>query len=632
VKSLDTPLSTPIPEDSSSTEGKDDEVITNLDAPPLSLEEKFLKHGIPYPTQDSSGSAKTLDNVDLLQEKFSNLSLRDNNGLEDDRLPKDGISDEDLSEGTPSKQRNRAVKDAKDVSSRPKAMGPRLERKDKGKGKAKSISQSEDKRKWREQDTFSDSDASEGNDMRSSNPGQPTPNPSKRTFPIVHLPSTTNIDDEVGELSESSISSQSSDSPAIEAHREESALLKPGRSHQRSKSAHTCRHERSDSAGLPTATEVSKSRQSSPGRSTSSEIHKMRRRSTGSLDAAGGASSSANDAPQIDHTEAQAEPASFPKPKKPKASGRRSQGEINTKRDFPELEHYWTSKKDLGDLSVKILEAIKGNPVSKYARLRAIRTGVNNMWKAWVDTSGKIPRTSAIEDDGFIYIFRSKPDAFPGSKYVKIGMTKQTPEKRIRVWGKSCKFEFIHIEDAKDKRFLHNRAVERIIHTELYNERRKYKCNKCGHKHHLELGAVDARRTPTEHGEWFEITEEKALEVVNKWRDWVIKNEPYRPDGSLRARWEWKCKAGSFWMNGTEADWIAWREFNSVETFRCVLRHLKIWLEKIIPPLVDISMLPGAVYGLALIWYFCAWGFNFGSCFALLAAACIPVYSWWKFY
>ena len=633
AKNLDTPLSTPIPEDSSSTEGKDHEVITNLDAPPLSLEEKFLKHGIPYPTQNSNGSAKTLDNVDLLQKKFSNLSLRDNNGLPDDRLPKDGISDEDLSEGTPSKQRCRAVEDAKDVSSRPKAMGPRLEGKDKGKGKARTISQSGDRTEWREQDTFSDSDTPEGNDMRSFNPGQPIRNPSKRFFPTIHLPSTINIDDNVGDLNESNISLQGPDSPAIEAHREESALLKPGRSHQRSKSAQACRHERSDSAGLPTATEVSKSRQSSPGRSTSSEIHKIRRRSTGSLDAAGGASSSANDAPQIDHTEVQAEPASLPKPKKPRASGRRSQGGIDTTQDFPELEHYWTSEKELGGLRVEILEAIKGKPVSKYARVRAIRTGITNMWKAWVDTSGKTPRTPAVEEDGYIYIFKSKPDAFPGSKYVKIGMTKQTPEKRIREWRSKCKleFEFIHIEDAKDKRFLHNRAVERIVHTELYNERRKYKCNLCGHKHDLELGAKDARRTPTEHGEWFEITEEKALEVVNKWRDWVIKNEPYRPDGSLRTRWEWKCKAASFWMNGTEADWIAWREFNSVENFRYVSLHLKNWLEKIIPPLWEILMARGAIFGLALIWYFWAWGFNFGSCYALLAAVCIAGHFLLKF-
>ena len=79
-------------------------------------------------------------------------------------------------------------------------------------------------------------------------------------------------------------------------------------------------------------------------------------------------------------------------------------------------------------------------------------------------------------------------------------------------------------------------------------------------------------------------------------------------------------------MNGTEADWIAWREFNSVDTFRCVLKHLKNWLEIIIPPLMDILMLKGAIFVLALIWYFWAWGFNFGSCFALLAAVSIVAY------
>lgn len=627
VKSLDTPLSTPIPEESSPTGGKDHEVITDLDAPPLSLEEKFLKHGIQYPTQDSNGSAKTLDNIDLIQKGISNLSLQDDNGLSNDRLPKDGISDEEPSKGTPSKRRSNAVTNAKDSSFRPGTTSYRLEGKDKAKAKARSISQSGDMTKWREQDTSSDSDASEANGMRSSKPGQPTPSPSKKTFPTIQLPSAFNIDDEVGELNESSISLQGSGLPAIEAHREEeSALLKPGRSHKRSKSAQTYRHDRSDSTGLPTATQVPKSGQSSPGISTSPDIHNMRRRSTGSLDASGRASPSVNDTSQIANTKSQAKPASIPKPKKPRASGRRSQGEINTKQDFPELEHYWTLEKDLGGLRTEILEAIKGKTVSKYARLRAIRIDINNMWKAWVDTSGKTPRASALEEDGYIYIFRSKPDAFPGSKYVKIGMTKQTPEKRKRKWENQCNFECILIEDAKDKRFLHPQAVERIIHTELYNERRKYTCNECGHGHDLELGADGVRATATEHGEWFEITEVKALEVVNKWRDWVINTDPYRPDGSLRARWEWKCKAGSYWMNGTEADWIAWRGFNSVDTFRCVLKHLKNWLEEIIPPLMGILMARGAIFGLALIWYFWAWGFNFRSCFALLVAVSILAY------
>jgi hypothetical protein len=254
------------------------------------------------------------------------------------------------------------------------------------------------------------------------------------------------------------------------------------------------------------------------------------------------------------------------------------------------------------------------------------------MWKTLGDTSAKQPRTPACEDDGYIYIFRSKPDAFPGKKYVKIGKTKQMPEKRRRQWELGCKFEFIHIKDKNDKRFLHYHAVERIIKAELYNERRKYKCYKCKQEHELELGQDGVRSTATEHGEWFEVSEEKALKVVKKWRDWVIENDPYKPDGRLRARWLWKCTAGSFWMNGTEDDWNDWRKFDSVEIFRCVSNHLMKWLGGVLPPMIEILMARGAIFGLAIVWYFYAWGLNVGSFVAFLAAVFVLVYVLFRFY
>jgi hypothetical protein len=137
--------------------------------------------------------------------------------------------------------------------------------------------------------------------------------------------------------------------------------------------------------------------------------------------------------------------------------------------------------------------------------------------------------------------------------------------------------------------------------------------------------------TPTEHGEWFEVSEEKALEVVNKWRDWVIKNEPYRPDGTLHARWMWKCATGSFWMDGTEDDWIAWREYNWLEILKCVLHHFKMWLEGVSPLVMELLMAPGAAFGLALVWYFWAWGLNFGSCVTFIAAVFALMYFWFEF-
>lgn len=50
-------------------------------------------------------------------------------------------------------------------------------------------------------------------------------------------------------------------------------------------------------------------------------------------------------------------------------------------------------------------------------------------------------------------------------------------------------------------------------------------------------GRTELDVRPTEHGEWFEISETKALEVVNKWRNWIIHQAPYREDATLFSRW-----------------------------------------------------------------------------------------------
>jgi hypothetical protein len=419
-------------------------------------------------------------------------------------------------------------------------------------------------------------------------------------------------------------------------HYNEEAALSPRRApYKRSASMNTTLNQGSGPHASPAA-RISTSKKPSSETTASSKSHKFRRRSTGSLDAVERASPSTsqtlalvNNRPELET--AATEPANIIGTAGRKKSRRPRRIVQNRERGFPNLEDFNTPKKSQKSLKPKILEAIRGKKLSKYARLRAIRLRVDNMWKAWSDAPKKLPRSPTTEDDGYIYIFRSKPDTFPGPKYVKIGKTKQKPEKWIDKWKGQCKFDFIHVEDENDKRFLHYHAVERIVHAELYNERRKYKCNKCKRPHHLEVGEGSVLSTPTEHGEWFEVSEEKALEVVNKWRDWVIKNEPYRPDGTLHARWMWKCATGSFWMDGTEGDWIAWREYNWLETLRCVLHHFKMWLEGVSPLVMELLMAPGAAFGLALVWYFWAWGLNFGSCVTFLAAVFVLVYFWFEF-
>jgi hypothetical protein len=59
----------------------------------------------------------------------------------------------------------------------------------------------------------------------------------------------------------------------------------------------------------------------------------------------------------------------------------------------------------------------------------------------------KHPLSKFNQDQGFIYIFKSP--LYPG--YVKIGKTKQTPEKRITQWRGQCEFTCIHIKDENEK-------------------------------------------------------------------------------------------------------------------------------------------------------------------------------------
>jgi T5orf172 domain len=626
---LDTPLSTPISEDSSSSDEKGLNVTNNGKFVPSSnvlKPSKPLGTSVPKRSSPAVKSSKSL----IRPKPFVLLSRLDDDGLSG-RLRGLRLEDPPSPASRASGRRKSRLAAEENLDSF--KLGARSSQLH-GKGEARDVMPSSEATSWREKDISLDSDTDASKDLQSSNPGKITPGSSKEKKSKAPPSNTIQIGDESEEATKSSSSSNDSDSPVIEEHGEEKAALsKPRKSHIRLKSATTYRDEipaSLASLSRSAATKVPESTQDSP------ESHKLRRRSTGSLDAAGGASSTSVDALLVDGEPLakgrRAKPTKSPTTRRRTASTIRPKTIMNTEQVYPNLEGYATFKMDQESLMPKILEAIRGKPVSKYDRLRAIRVSFDNMWKTWVDISKKPPRTPAVEEDGYIYIFRSKPDAFPGKKYVKIGKTQQTPEKRKRQWEQGCKFEFIHIEDKKDKRFLYYHAVERIIKAELYNERRKYKCNKCGKRHDLELGQDSVRSTKTEHGEWFEVSEEKALEVVNKWRDWVIENKPYKPDGSLRARWLWKCTAGSFWMNGTEDDWIDWRKFGSVDTFRCLLNHLMKWLGGVVPPMIEVLMAPGAIFGLALVWYFSAWGFTFGSCVAFLATVFVLVYFWFVLY
>jgi hypothetical protein len=270
-------------------------------------------------------------------------------------------------------------------------------------------------------------------------------------------------------------------------------------------------------------------------------------------------------------------------------------------RKSPRLEHMHPIKKNANDLKNEILRLIRRQKAK--------------------------PAAGSTLKHGYVYIF--KLDRFPG--YVKIGSTVRAPDVRIKEWERACKFKPIHVTDKNDKPFRFCRIVEQIVHAELYNEQRIFCCDICK-KHHIFTMAEREKGTgkteldvrPTEHGEWFEISETKALEVVNKWRDWVIHQEPYKQDATLRSCWVWKYDMGTKWMKGTEAEWEVWRQFGWLDNFRFGLYDLNKWLGEVSPLLQKLVNSPGSVSVLGAGFYLMAARVNLTSC--LKAAMVLLLY------
>jgi T5orf172 domain len=264
-----------------------------------------------------------------------------------------------------------------------------------------------------------------------------------------------------------------------------------------------------------------------------------------------------------------------------------------TRKSPPKLEHKHRDQKSENGLKNGILHVIR-------------RTGVT-----------KSPDGPNL-DHGYVYIFKSP--AFPG--YIKIGSTKQAPEEREKQWSTRCNFECVHIVDENDKSFRFYGIVERIIHAELYNEQRKFYCDNCRSNHLLSLAKRGKEKLPrrTEHSEWFEISETQAKEVVNKWRDWVIHQEPYKQDATLRSCWLWKHDMGTKWMKGSEAEWEAWRQLSWFDTFRFSFYEFNKWLGEVAPLLQKLVNTSGSVLVLAAGIYLCILGVNLASCLSVMTA------------
>lgn len=107
--------------------------------------------------------------------------------------------------------------------------------------------------------------------------------------------------------------------------------------------------------------------------------------------------------------------------------------------------------------------------------------------------------------------------------FLKIGITNMIADDRFRYISSSCGFEPIPLRQIRHIPYV--KRVERLVHTELMSYRRE--CTTCIHR--VECATL--------HAEWFEVDEDFALAVMQRWARWMFEADPYDIDGKLKTSW-----------------------------------------------------------------------------------------------
>ncbi|KAF2129432.1 hypothetical protein P153DRAFT_357010 [Dothidotthia symphoricarpi CBS 119687] len=124
------------------------------------------------------------------------------------------------------------------------------------------------------------------------------------------------------------------------------------------------------------------------------------------------------------------------------------------------------------------------------------------------------------EDKGYIYIFRD-----PQKKgLLKIGHTTNVNKRGKQHEKCGLKLDWVHISGGVK---LVKRA-EQLVKLDMKHLCRPWKCSICCQKH----------------GEWFEIEEEKAKGIMNRWVKWINERDPYQEDLTLDPIWKFLMDYG----------------------------------------------------------------------------------------
>jgi hypothetical protein len=149
-------------------------------------------------------------------------------------------------------------------------------------------------------------------------------------------------------------------------------------------------------------------------------------------------------------------------------------------------------------------------------------------------------RLTDHEKAGYLYILRSREK--PG--LLKLGYSERDVSQR----GKehTCVGDFTWIDTGNQ--VAHVKKAEELARLDLDHLRRDWWCPKCSQTHE----------------EWFQVDQDRAMEVTKRWTTWINEQAPYSKDGKLKPMWAWlmdvrRVPRVLFGKDDHQARWTKWK-------------------------------------------------------------------------
>ncbi|RYN41564.1 hypothetical protein AA0114_g10745 [Alternaria tenuissima] len=140
-------------------------------------------------------------------------------------------------------------------------------------------------------------------------------------------------------------------------------------------------------------------------------------------------------------------------------------------------------------------------------------------WKICEDLNVRDPKRDL--ETGMVYMYSRISS--PG--YVKIGWTARSVDKRLAQWSE-CGYTPIELFRATGVPYA--QRVETLTHYELIKEwRREQPCKGC----------LKNKGKRVRHQEWFEVSQNRAIQILSTWVELFKKANPYELSGSLKSDW-----------------------------------------------------------------------------------------------